>query len=109
MFSFDGWIVGWVLQRSDGHTRINQDPQIRVTLGALLQVRAETTDLLAVVRLDPHDRHWTVQMRPGFVDSAGGGGGGSVDRTRCAVCNSHLVYPAPVLAAPPYCPVCTHD
>lgn len=117
MFSYDGWIVGWVLQRDGGHTRIDQDPQIRVTLGALLQVRSDANDMLAVVRIDPHDKHWTQQMRA-IVDPlprcGGGGGGGSAPTTtagatRCSVCNSHLVYPTPVLSVPPYCPVCTHD
>jgi hypothetical protein len=70
MFSCDGWIVGWVVERADGNARIDQDPHIRVTLGALLQVRSRSSGLLAIVQLDDArvdhaGKHWPVRLLPG--------------------------------------------
>lgn len=62
MFGCDGWIVGWVLERNDGDARIDQEPHIRVTLGALLEIRARASGLLAIVHLDDSGKHWAVRL-----------------------------------------------
>lgn len=65
MFSVDGWIVAWlfenerIVQAELGHytepvtLRVEQNPHIRVTLGALLQITSDAAGVHAIVQVDP--------------------------------------------------------